>query len=146
MLYAQVLPSPTTGTFPTHVLNSNNNIKEEAKNYSDFSFHNQKTSTMFQTSNTTVSMMKNQLQFSSFIQILTFFISGFRHSNRRGIFKKSTSSISSSSSRGFPLRSRRYRATSDKNRGITSLSLSRSENRGSHRTTATTGESTARNK
>ncbi|PSS09530.1 WRKY transcription factor [Actinidia chinensis var. chinensis] len=48
---SNVLPSPTTGSFPTHAFNwkSNSNhyhnqrsVKQEQKNFSDFSFHSQK--------------------------------------------------------------------------------------------------------
>lgn len=62
--YIQILPSPTTGSFAAQGSNWKNNsgnnqqsVKQEEKNYSDFSFQTQKkppasSSSMFQSSNT----------------------------------------------------------------------------------------------
>jgi WRKY transcription factor 33 len=66
-----ILPSPTTGTFPSQGFewksNSGNNrlnVKQEDKNYSDFSFRTQNkpplsSSTNFQSSNTTIQTVSN---------------------------------------------------------------------------------------
>ena len=60
----QILPSPTTGSFAaqaanwkTNSRNNQQNVKQEERNYSDFSFQSQTrppttTSSMFQSSNT----------------------------------------------------------------------------------------------
>ena len=77
--FMQILPSPTTGSFPFHAFNwksnSNNNhrgIKEEKKNYSDFSFQPQtrpplSSATNFQSQTNTVPTV------NSYFSVLWFF-------------------------------------------------------------------------
>ncbi|XVF68434.1 hypothetical protein PTKIN_Ptkin11bG0002400 [Pterospermum kingtungense] len=72
LFYVQILPSPTTGTFPAQALNwksnsGNNqqNVKQEDKNYSDFSFQTHprpatSSSSMFQSSTNAIQTAQEQ--------------------------------------------------------------------------------------
>ncbi|XP_021810565.1 WRKY transcription factor WRKY24-like [Prunus avium] len=76
---SNILPSPTTGSFAAQAFwkaNSGNNqqiVKQESKNYSDFSFQTQtrpltSSSTMFQSSNGTIQTAQEQAWSNSYFQ------------------------------------------------------------------------------